>query len=76
MQTSVIREKLHQFIDRIEDDKVEVAYTLLADGIDENSLRNKLIQAERARYLNGEGASFSWGEVKAMAANKEQRSGL
>ena len=76
MQASTIREKLHQFIDRIDDDKVEVAYSLLAGGIDEDTLRNRLIQAERAKYLNGEGTNFSWGEVKEMAAHKEQRSGL
>ena len=49
MQASTIREKLHQFIDRIDDDKVEVAYSLLAGGIDEDTLRNRLIQAERAK---------------------------
>ena len=76
MQASTIREKLHQFIDRIDDDKVETVYTLLADGIDENALRNRLIQSERDKYLNGEGVSLSWSEVKEMAVHKEQRSGL
>ena len=76
MQASTTREKLHQFIDKIEDDKVEAIYSLLADELDDDALRNRLIQAERTKYLNGEGVSFSWNEVKEMAANKEQRSGL
>ncbi len=71
MQASTTREKLHQFIDRIEDNKIEAIYTLLADELDDNALRNRLIYAERTKYLNGKGTSFSWDEVKEMAANKE-----
>jgi len=43
MQTSTIRQKLHQFIDAIEDKKVEAIYTLFEDEIDTDLLRRKLI---------------------------------
>ena len=50
-----IRQKLHQFIDTIEDKKAEAIYTLFKDEIDTDAQRRKLIQAEREIYLRGEG---------------------
>ncbi len=38
--------------------------------------RKRLIQQERERYLQGEGKSFSWEEVKTMALNKDKWNGL
>ena len=69
-----IRQKLHQFIDAIEDKKVAAMYALFEDEIDTDTSRRKLVQAERQKYLTGEGSSFSWDEVKEMATNKKQRS--
>lgn len=65
MTTLIIREKLHQFIDIIEDKKAAAIYASLQ--------RKKLIVAEREKYIRGEGKSFSWNEVKIMAINKEKR---
>jgi hypothetical protein len=39
-------------------------------------LRKKLIREEREKYLQEEGKSFSWQEVKNMALNKDKRNGL
>lgn len=75
METT-IREKLHQFIDKIEDKKVEAIYTLLMEEIDPDLLREKLIRIEREKYFRGEGNSYSWDEVKQMAVNKENRHAL
>ncbi|MES1217637.1 MAG: hypothetical protein ABUT20_19165 [Bacteroidota bacterium] len=41
-----------------------------------DDLRKQLVMEERAKYLKGEGKSFSWDEVKNMAVNKEKRDGL
>ena len=68
-----IRQKLHQFIDTIGDKKAEAIYTLFEDEIDADMQRRKLVQAERDKYLNGEGKSYSWDEVKQMAMKKEKR---
>ena len=73
MQTTSIRQKLHQFIDSIEDKKAEAIYTLFEDEIDTDVLRRKLIQAEREKYIRGEGESYSWEEVKQMAVDKDRR---
>ncbi len=48
----------------------------LQDETDGTNLRKKLIQEERQKYLQGEGKSFSWQEVKDMALNKDRRNGL
>lgn len=38
--------------------------------------RRKMILEDRQHYLNGVGSSYSWEQVKQMAANKEKRNGL
>ena len=48
----------------------------LQDETDMADLRKKLIQEEREKYLQGDGKSFSWQEVRNMALNKDQRNGL
>lgn len=68
METN-IRQKLHQFIDTIADKKVAAMYALFEDEIDTDTRRRKLVQAERQKYLTGEGNSFSWDEVKQMATD-------
>ena len=76
METTIIRQKLHSFIDAIEDKKAEAIYTLFEEEIDTDKQRQKLILAERDKYLKGETKSYSWEEVKEMAMEKEKRNGL
>ncbi|MGI8583513.1 MAG: hypothetical protein ACR2KX_15045 [Chitinophagaceae bacterium] len=73
MAIADIRKKLHQFIDIIEDKKVEAIYTLFENEIDAETQRKNLILQERKKYINGEGKSYSWNEVKQMAIDKEKR---
>lgn len=68
-----IRKKLHEFIDTIENKKVAAIYTLFENEIDTDLLRKKLILKERKKYLNKEGKSHSWKQVKQMAIDKEKR---
>ena len=76
MQTTSLRQKLHQFIDTIEDKKAEAIYTLFEDEINSDDQRLKMIREEREKYLRGDGKSYSWDEVKEMALNKNKRDGL
>ncbi|MBP9215481.1 MAG: hypothetical protein KBF36_13025 [Chitinophagaceae bacterium] len=76
MNTATIREKLTQYIQTADDKKIEAIYTIIEDEIDTESARKALIFAERNNYLNNEGKSFSWDEVKSMAINKDKRNGL
>jgi hypothetical protein len=43
---------------------------------DRDDLRKQLVMEERANYLQGQGKSLSWDEVKEMAIKKEKRNGL
>lgn len=76
MTTLNIRQRLHHFIDTIEDKKAVAIYTLLEDEMDADAQRKKLVIAEREKYLKGEGRSYSWEEVKAMATDKTMRNGI
>ena len=49
---------------------------LKKEDVDTDDLRKQLVMEERAKYLKGEGKSFSWDEVKGMAVNKEKRNDL
>lgn len=51
-------------------------YVQLKAADDTTDLRKSLILAERAAYLQGEGANFTWEQVKSMALNKEERNVL
>ena len=76
MNTINIRQRLHQFIDGVEDKKAKAIYTLFADDIDPELKRKDLILAERKKILKGEGKLYSWKEVKQMATNKNKRNAL
>jgi hypothetical protein len=61
------------FIDTIENKKAEAIYTLFENEIDTDLQRKKLVLNERKKYLNKEGKSYSWQQVKEMAIDKEKR---
>jgi len=73
MNTAAIRQQLHHFIDTVEDKRAVAIYTIFENEIDTDSRRKELIQAEREKYLRGEGRSFSPAEVREMALNKKKR---
>lgn len=73
MEAINIRQKLHGFIDTIEDKRAEAIYTLFEGEMDTDAQRKKLIQAEREKYLRGEGKPYTWNKVKEMAMNKEMQ---
>ena len=67
MTTSVIRQKLHQFIDTIEDKKAEAIYTLFEDEIDQDELEYsdefKAILDKRYEYYQNGGKMISASEA-------------
>jgi hypothetical protein len=76
VKTKMIREKLHQFVDTIEDKKAIAPFRFFEDEIDVDSQRKKLIFAERKRVMSGELKTYKWEEVKTMVKNKKLRNGL
>lgn len=49
MTTTVIREKMHRFIDRVEDKKIKAIYTLLQNDIEEEIMYVPEFKAELDR---------------------------
>ena len=51
-------------------------YVLLKKDIeDSEGLRKQQVMEERTQYLKGEGKSFTWDKVKALAISKERKNG-
>lgn len=73
MKTEIIRKKLHQLIENMDDQKVETVYFLLLGEFKTNPFRRQLIRYEREKFMRGEGESYRWDEVKQMAVNKSNR---
>jgi hypothetical protein len=46
------------------------------DETDTSDQRKKIIQQERENYLQGQGQSYSWDQVKALALDKSNRHAL
>ena len=77
MQTVSYRQKLHQYIDSIDEQKAAAIYSFFEEkSFDIETKRKHLIMEDREEYLKGNNKIFSFDEVKQMAVNKEMRSGL
>jgi hypothetical protein len=76
MPNSEIKQKLHEFIDVLDDKKAEAIYTLLQTEPNISAQRKRIVLAERENYLNGNINSFTWDEIKLMAIDKSKRSAL
>ena len=77
MQTVSYRQKLHQYIDSIDEQKAAAIYSFFEEeSFDIETKRKHLIMEDREEYLKGNNKTFSFDEVKQMAVNKEMRSGL
>jgi len=71
-----IKSKLHQKIDSGDEKLLRIIYALVKEYSDDkddiDEARKNLVMEERARYLAGEGKSYSWEEVKNMALNNRR----
>ena len=81
MSSAQIRQRLHDYIDIVEDKKLKAIYTLLQDDIDDGYQLTEEQKAELDRrlhdYKNGIGRIYTWDETVAMAkqALHERRRG-
>lgn len=75
MNTPEIRTLLHEEIDHSDEKLLKMIYALVKEYNDAESVsdrRKHLIEEERAKYLRGDGRSYSWEEVKKMATGKDR----
>jgi len=70
--TIILRDKLHQFIDSVEERKIQALYIMFEEeieikSIDEFSLTAKEIEdldKQRENYLLGKSKTYSWEEIE------------
>ena len=70
--TIILRDKLHQFIDSVEERKIQALYIMFEEeieikSIDEFSLTAKEIEnlgKQRENYLSGKSKTYSWEEIE------------
>ncbi|MFA9214578.1 MAG: addiction module protein [Candidatus Methylacidiphilales bacterium] len=67
MNTLALRKKLHNYIDSIEQEKLEAIYTVLKNEIEVDSLltleQKKELDSRLDEYMNEKGKSYSWNEA-------------
>jgi hypothetical protein len=79
MGKAELKDKLHEEIEHSDERLLKMIYALVTEyhaGDEPSDARKKLVMAERERYLQGEGESYTWQQVKEMATNRKTPDGL
>ncbi len=67
MDTTAIKNKLHNYIDNAEQKKLKAIYTMLENEIESTSMLSKEQKKELdfrlEEYMQGKGKSYSWDEA-------------
>ena len=77
MQTSQIRQKLHQYIDTGDDKLLKLMFALAKEYNDDNQDYEfsaddiKVFDERRSKRLNGESNTYTWAEAKEMIISKK-----
>lgn len=75
-----MKEKLHEEIEHSDEKLLKMIYALVTEyHSDEESVedaRLRLVLTEREKHVKGEGKTYSWQEVRNMAANRQKPNGL
>jgi len=75
METSVIRNKLHEYIDTADERKLQAIYTILEDEIEDTYIFNEeeivLFHERRNKHLSGESKSYTVEESLQMIYEKK-----
>ena len=76
MNTTAIRQQLHEYIEQVNDKKIEGLYLFVEDEINQHHLslteeQINFLDQEREKHLQGESHSYSREEAKEMIRNKK-----
>jgi len=70
MNSLTLRKKLHNYIDSVEQDKLEAIYTILKNDMVEDSFltldQKKELDLRLEEYMLGKGKNYSWNEAFAV----------
>lgn len=75
METSAIRNKLHEYIDTADERKLQAIYTILEDEIEDSHIFSEeeiaLFHERRNKHLSGESKSYTVEESLKMIREKK-----
>lgn len=68
MNTAEIKALLHEKIEQGDERLIKIIFAVVQEyNVDDHDDRRKsLIEEERAKYLRGEGKSYTWDEIKTI----------
>lgn len=79
MESAVIRQKLHQYVDRGDEKLLKLMYAVAKEYTDEDDFEYvfsekeiQLFEDRRARRLSGESKTCSWPEAKDIITGKKK----
>jgi ribosome biogenesis SPOUT family RNA methylase Rps3 len=74
MNTVILKEKLHQYIDDSDDTLLKIMYAIAKEYNEHDSIDDSdviLLDARREKRLSGESKLYSWAEAKQIITAKE-----
>lgn len=78
MDTVAIRQRLHEYIERVDDRKIEGLYLLVEDEIHRQQAGLSaeellVVHEEREKYVKGESRVYSMEEAREIILNKQKK---
>lgn len=74
MNTVILKEKLHQYINDSDDKLLKIMYAIAREYNDDDSIGDSdviLLDARREKRLNGESKLYSWADAKQIITAKK-----
>lgn len=76
MNTAAIRQQLHEYIEQVNDKKIEGLYLFVEDEINQYHMsltedQINFLDQERGKHLKGDSRSYSREEAKEIIRNKK-----
>lgn len=79
MQTTIIRQKLHQYIDNSDEKLLKLMFALAKEYNEDDEEEYeftaediKLFDERRQKRINGESKTYSWNEAKDLITGKKK----
>ncbi len=74
MNTVILKEKLHQYIDDSDDKLLKIMYAIAKEYNEDDTIDNvdiSLLESRREKRLSGESKLYSWAEAKKIITAKK-----
>ncbi|HXL56598.1 MAG TPA: hypothetical protein VN958_10095 [Chitinophagaceae bacterium] len=80
METAIIREKLHQYVDKSDEKFLKLMYALAKEYHEDDDFEYEFTEEDikafderRKKRLSGENKTYNWGEAKEIITGKKEK---